>query len=59
MVFIYGSRTHIDSTVAQQILQQRGSKTTSIKVWILKSIVFSFAFIILILKLISIHLDNS
>lgn len=32
IVFIYGSRTHIDHTAAQQILQQRGSKSTSMKV---------------------------
>ncbi|CAF3761178.1 unnamed protein product [Rotaria sp. Silwood1] len=32
IVFIYGSRTHIDSSVAQQILHQRGSDNTCIKI---------------------------
>ncbi|CAF1551852.1 unnamed protein product [Rotaria magnacalcarata] len=32
IVFIYGSRTHIDNTPAQQILHQRGSSNTSLKI---------------------------
>ena len=32
LVFIYGSRTHIDSTVAHQIIQQRDGNQTLIKV---------------------------
>ncbi|CAM4915217.1 unnamed protein product [Rotaria socialis] len=32
IVFIYGSRTHIDSTPAQQILHRRGSSNTSLKI---------------------------
>lgn len=32
IVFIYGSRTNIDNTVAYQILRQRGSNNTTIKV---------------------------
>jgi hypothetical protein len=32
IVFIYGSRTHIDNAAAHQILQQRGSTHTHIKV---------------------------
>jgi hypothetical protein len=32
MVFIYGSRTNIDNVAAQQILRQRGSHNTCMKV---------------------------
>ncbi len=32
IAFIYGSRTNIDNTAAQQILHQRGLNNTSIKV---------------------------
>jgi hypothetical protein len=32
IAFIYGSRTNIDNTAAQQILHQRGSSNTCIKV---------------------------
>ena len=32
IAFIYGSRTNIDNTAAQQILHQRGSNNTCIKV---------------------------
>ena len=32
IVFIYGSRTNIDNTAAQQILHQRGPENTCIKV---------------------------
>lgn len=32
IAFVYGSRTHIDNTAAQQILQQRGSSNTCIKI---------------------------
>ena len=41
LVFIYGSRTHIDNSAAHQILHQRGQTHTSIKV---RSIRSSFRF---------------
>ena len=41
LVFIYGSRTHIDNSAAHQILHQRGRTHTSIKVKSILSLFFS------------------